>query len=189
MAQNSIILRRGTDAADELGRHVPERSLVDKIRAGDQQAFAEMYRQYAPMVHGVVLARVAYDHVQDIVQDVFVAAYKGIGTLRNDGALGAWLGTIARNHAAEHYRKARPTEELTGDVRSAPRPTAEAAEVLREIRHLPEAYRESLILRLVEGLTGQEIAEQTGLTPESVRVNLHRGMEMLRQRLGITKRK
>ena len=51
------------------------------------------------------------------------------------------------------------------------------------IRSLPEAYRETLVLRLVEGMTGPEIAERTGLTPASVRVNLHRGMKMLREQL------
>jgi len=50
---------------------------------------------------------------------------------------------------------------------------------------LPEAYSETLTLRLIEGMSGQEIADRTGLKPESVRVNLHRGMEMLRQKLGI----
>ena len=49
------------------------------------------------------------------------------------------------------------------------------------IRGLPEAYRETLIMRLVEGMTGPEIAARTGLTPESVRVNLCRGMKMLRE--------
>ena len=51
------------------------------------------------------------------------------------------------------------------------------------IRDRPEAYRETLLMRLVEGLSGPEIAERTGLTPESVRVNLHRGMKLLRDRL------
>ena len=54
---------------------------------------------------------------------------------------------------------------------------------LDQIRRLPEAYRETLILRLVEGMTGPEIAAQTGLTHESVRVNLCRGMKMLRELL------
>ena len=48
------------------------------------------------------------------------------------------------------------------------------------IRQLPEAYRETMILRLVEGMTGPEIAHRTGLTSDSVRVNLCRGMKMLR---------
>jgi RNA polymerase sigma-70 factor (ECF subfamily) len=50
---------------------------------------------------------------------------------------------------------------------------------------MPDTYRETLILRLVEGMTGPEIAEQTGLKHESVRVNLHRGMKILRHKLGI----
>jgi RNA polymerase sigma-70 factor (ECF subfamily) len=60
----------------------------------------------------------------------------------------------------------------------------EALSVLAAIRRLPEAYRETLVLRLVEGMTGPEIAGRTGLTPGSVRVNLHRGMQMLREALG-----
>ena len=59
-----------------------------------------------------------------------------------------------------------------------------AAEILELIRSLPEAYRETLVLRLVEGMTGPEIAERTGLTAASVRVNLHRGMKQLREKLG-----
>jgi len=56
----------------------------------------------------------------------------------------------------------------------------DAASVLEAIRNLPDVYRETLILRLVEGMTGPEIAERTGLTHGSVRVNLHRGMLQLR---------
>ena len=56
--------------------------------------------------------------------------------------------------------------------------------LLAIVRSLPEAYRETLVLRLVEGMTGPEIAARTGLTAASVRVNLHRGMKMLREKLG-----
>jgi RNA polymerase sigma-70 factor (ECF subfamily) len=56
--------------------------------------------------------------------------------------------------------------------------------LLAIVRTLPEAYRETLVLRLVEGMTGPEIAARTGLTAASVRVNLHRGMKMLREKLG-----
>src|SRR2546427_522029 len=55
--------------------------------------------------------------------------------------------------------------------------------VMAAIRALPEAYRETMVMRLVEGMTGPEIADRTGLTPESVRVNLCRGMKMLREKL------
>ncbi len=62
----------------------------------------------------------------------------------------------------------------------------EAAVILAVVRTLPDAYREPLILRLVEGLTGPEIAARTGLTHGSVRVNLCRGMQMLREKLDET---
>ena len=62
--------------------------------------------------------------------------------------------------------------------------TRQAAEILETVRSLPEAYRETLILRLVEGMTGREIAAKTGLSHGSVRVNLNRGMQQLREKLG-----
>lgn len=169
---------------------VPEEvRLVDRVRSGDREAFTEIYRMFAPMVHGIVLARVPHDEVQDIVQDVFFTAYNQLDTLRDKAALGAWMASIARNRAAEFYRQSKPTEELTEEIRGKSRPHAEAQEIMSAIRSLPETYRETLVLRLVEGMTGIEIAERTGLKPESVRVNLHRGMELLRQKLGIRGRK
>ncbi len=159
--------------------------IVERILAGDEEAFGELYKMYAAMVHGIVLARVPRDEVADIVQEVFLSAYKNLKTLRDKTAVGAWLAMIARNRAAEFYRNARPTEELSEDLRQKDNRNTEAREILRAIRSLPETYRETLVLRLVEGMTGQEIAEQTGLTPESVRVNLHRGMKLLKEKLGI----
>jgi RNA polymerase sigma-70 factor (ECF subfamily) len=92
---------------------------------------------------------------------------------------------IARNRATEFYRQAKPTEELSEDLSRYDTPQTEAREILAAIRSLPETYKETLCLRLVEGMTGQEIAEQTGLAPDSVRVNLHRGMKLLREKLGV----
>lgn len=164
----------------------PEVLLVERICAGEQEAFDEFYRMYAPMVHGIVLARVPRDEVEDIVQEVFISAYKKLGTLRDKRAVGAWLAMIARNNANEFYRQIKPTEELPEELSQKNNLQTEAHEILTTIRSLPETYRETLVLRLVEGMTGPEIAEQTGLTPESVRVNLHRGMKLLRQKLGVT---
>ena len=62
--------------------------------------------------------------------------------------------------------------------------TRRRVKLLAIVNALPEAYRETLVLRLVEGMTGPEIAARTGLTAASVRVNLHRGMKMLREKLG-----
>ncbi|MEO8128739.1 MAG: sigma-70 family RNA polymerase sigma factor, partial [Bryobacteraceae bacterium] len=95
----------------------------------------------------------------------------------------SWLAMIARNRATDYHRSAPALIELRDDAltQSALRP--EAVAILDTIRQMPEAYRETLVLRLVEGMTGPEIAERTGLTPQSVRVNLHRGMKQLRERL------
>ena len=64
-------------------------------------------------------------------------------------------------------------------------PSVEAREALDAIRELPDTYRGTLLMRLVEGMTGPEIAARTGMTPGSVRVHLHRGMKLLRGRLGL----
>ena len=78
-----------------------------------------------------------------------------------------------------------PYPGISEDLRQKENRNTEAREILTAIRSLTETYRETLVLRLVEGMTGAEIAEQTGLTPESVRVNLHRGMKLLKEKLGI----
>ena len=159
--------------------------LVERISEGDEDAFSELYRIYAPMAHGIVLSSVPRNDVDDIVQEVFISAYKNLSTLRDKNAVGAWLAMIARNKANGYYRREKPTDELSDDLSRHDAARTEANEILDAIRTLPDTFRETLVLRLVEGLTGQEIADQTGLTPESVRVNLHRGMKLLRQKLGI----
>ena len=162
-----------------------EALIVERVCAGDREAFGELYRRFAPLVHGIMLARVPVDEVDDLAQEVFLSAFKNLHTLRDQTRIGAWLSMIARNRAVEFYRQSKPTEELSEDLSGNDKPQTEAREILAAIRALPEAYKETMVLRLVEGMTGQEIAERTGLTPESVRVNLHRGMKLLRQKLGI----
>ncbi len=164
--------------------------LVQAARQGDRGAFGRLYGRYARMVHGILLARVPHAEVDDLVQDVFLLALRKLSTLRDLAAFGGWLAMITRNRANDYYRRSRGVEmtelpdELPGDLASSADADAEARAVLERIRTLPEAYRETLILRLVEGMTGPEIASRTGLTPASVRVNLHRGMKMLRELLG-----
>lgn len=164
----------------------PDAPLVESVLCGDRDAFGKLYDLYAPMVHGILLARVPRSEVDDLVQDIFLVALKRLHTLRNANSFGPWLAMIARNRAMDFYRQSRETEELPEDIAARSFLDTEAREVLAVIRALPEAYRETLVLRLVEGMTGPEIAKRTGLKPESVRVNLHRGMKILRERLGIT---
>jgi RNA polymerase sigma-70 factor (ECF subfamily) len=123
--------------------------------------------------------------VDDLVQDVFLTAWKRLDDLRDADAFGGWIAMIARNRATDFHRRAHEYVEMPDDLATPGTASgeAEANDALAAIRALPGAYRETLMLRLVEGLTGPEIAERTGLTPASVRVNLHRGMKMLREKL------
>jgi RNA polymerase sigma-70 factor (ECF subfamily) len=165
--------------------------LVRAARDGDRDAFGLLYRRYARMVHGILLCRVPPREVDDLVQDVFVSALRQLHALRDISRFGAWLGTITRNRANDYFRKSIPVEQVTEPAAEDQAEAKtndhvveqEAATILEVLRTLPEAYCEPLILRLVEGMTGPEIAARMGMTHGSVRVNLYRGMQMLREKL------
>jgi RNA polymerase sigma-70 factor, ECF subfamily len=159
--------------------------LVKAVLDGDRDGFGRLYDLYAPLVHGILLTRVPRGEVDDLVQDIFLHAFKKLHTLRDWAAFGPWIAMIARNRAVDFHRRSRETTEITEDLRSSDSSPSRANEILDLIRGLPDAYRETLVLRLVEGMTGPEIATRTGLTPASVRVNLHRGMKLLREKLSI----
>jgi len=174
----------------------PDDTLIRAAQQGDRSAFGLLYARYSRMVHGILLARVPFSDVDDLVQDVFLQALPRLSTLREISRFPGWLASIARNRATDFHRRAKPSAEFDEESISAQTkqhfPSAsqsshsstEARAILDAIRSLPDAYRETLILRLVEGMTGPEIAAHTGLTHGSVRVNLHRGMQQLREILG-----
>ncbi|PYR54848.1 MAG: sigma-70 family RNA polymerase sigma factor [Acidobacteria bacterium] len=193
------VLREVELAAERAG-DVPERAVVTRFpwghaaedgrfvraaRAGDQLAFERLYDRYARIVHGLLLARVPANDVDDLVQDVFLTAWRRLDDLRDPAAFGGWIAMIARNRALDFRRRSADEVSLPDDLpaRGETGALAEANAILDVIRRLPEAYRDTLVLRLVEGLSGPEIAERTGLTAASVRVNLHRGMKQLREKL------
>lgn len=161
-------------------------AMVKAARAGDGAAMDRLYRHFAPVVHGVLLSYVQHADADDLTQDVFETALQRLHELREDAAFPGWIVSIARRAALDAKRRPAPLTGLDAEPASDPAEVedrTDAERSLRAIRALPEAYRETLVLRLVEGLTGPEIAERTGLTPGSVRVNLHRGMAQLRERL------
>src|SRR5215218_5655916 len=170
-------------AAEQSQEATIEVVLVRAVLAGDREGFARLYDLYAPLVHGILLARVPRAEVADLVQDIFLHAFKKLHTLRDESAFGPWIAMIARNRAVDFHRRSKETVEINDEIRGSDAHDSKAREILELIRGLPEAYRETLVLRLVEGMTGPEIAARTGLTAASVRVNLHRGMRRLRERL------
>lgn len=160
--------------------------MVGAACAGDGSAFGELHRRFFRMVHAVLLARVPAADVDDLAQEVFLQAWRQLRALRDPLAFGGWLRQIALHQSADHLRRGHYTEPLDAIAAEAPPAGANDRDswfLLAEVRRLPDAYRETLLMRFVEGLTGPEIAELTGLTPGSVRVNLHRGVELLRARL------
>jgi len=175
--------------------------LVEAARQGDRAAFGRLYDRYARMVHGILLARVPFSEVDDLVHDAFLQALRRLHTLRDAARFGAWLAAIARNRANDFHRRSVEEVELPDDLSAdgagglsgsglhqQSEEDEEARFLLAAVRELPETYREPLLLRLVEGMTGPEIAARTGLTHGSVRVTLHRGMQQLREKLARSSR-
>jgi RNA polymerase sigma-70 factor (ECF subfamily) len=166
-------------------------SLVAAAQAGDTSAFGALYARYSRVVHAILLSRVPPSEVDDLAHYVFLRAFARLNDLRDTSRFGAWLSSIARNLCNDFHRQSRPRVEVSQDFSeveiedraSNKSEDGEAMAALEAIRALPETYRETLFLRLVEGMTGPEIALRTGLTHGSVRVNLHRGMELLREKM------
>jgi RNA polymerase sigma-70 factor (ECF subfamily) len=159
--------------------------LVSRALDGDGAAFRALYERHAPMVHAVLLSHAPRGEADDLMQEVFLAAWRALHQLRDGAHAGAWLAAIARNAAHRGReqaarRDAAPLEHEPADPRAG---RDAGVDVLAVLRTLPPAYRETLAMRLVEGLTGPQIAEATGLTHGSVRVNLSRGMTLLQDAL------
>ena len=162
-------------------------ALVRAAQSGDVPAFESLYSRYMPVVHGILLGRMAALDVDDIVQEVFIAAYQKLRMLREPAAFAGWIARIARNRAEDSRRSVIERIDLDRRVVTGANQddAVDAARALAAIRALPAAYRETLMFRLVEGMSADEIAQRTGLTSGSVRVNLHRGMRLLREALGV----
>lgn len=163
-------------------------SWVAAARKGDHEAFKALHAHFGKLVHAIIISRVPARDAADLVQDVFLVVFQKLSQLEDDAAFPGWLTQLARNRASRHQRDARDEEPLEDEPQlAAPDRSAapDAKKILAALHSLPEAYAETLAMRLIEGMTGPEIAERTGLTPGSVRVNLHRGMEKLRQKLGL----
>jgi RNA polymerase sigma-70 factor (ECF subfamily) len=146
--------------------------LAHKIPATE---FETLYRRFAPYVNAILVSKVPHLAVEDLIQEVFAEAWRKLDQLQELSSFGPWVAAIARNKAADYHRRRMRTVSLE----SISEPLLEA------LRQLPEAYHETLALRFVEGFTGPEIAEITGLTHGSVRVNLSRGVQMLREIYGV----
>jgi RNA polymerase sigma-70 factor (ECF subfamily) len=184
----------------------PESELLARLRAGDDAAFEEVVRENAARL--LVVARrylSSEEDAQDAVQDAFLSAFRSIGQFRGGSRLSTWLHRITVNAALMKLRtrRRRPEEPIDdllpgflgdGHMTQAPaewRPLTDElmarAEtrmlVMTSIKSLPESYRHVLLLRDIEELDTEEVAEILGVSPNAVKTRLHRARQALRRLL------
>jgi RNA polymerase sigma-70 factor (ECF subfamily) len=183
---------------------LPDESvLVDALRSGDPAAYEQLVRsQGGPML--AVARRLLRndDDAKDAVQEAFISAYRGIGRFERGSRLSTWLHRIVVNAALMKLRsrKRRPEESiddhlptyeanghLSRPIEPWPLPADEllAREDVRlavraAIDRLPENYRNVLLLRDIEGLDTEEVARMLDVTPNAVKIRLHRARLALR---------
>jgi RNA polymerase sigma-70 factor (ECF subfamily) len=175
--------------------------LVARARDGDRTAFEALYRQHVGRVYALCL-RLAADPVraEELVQDVFVHAWRKLGAFRGESAFSSWLHRIAVNAAlqaqrSERRRRARVLgrADLPGaagrDRGDAPEPPSRepppglAIDLERAIGRLPPGARAVFVLHDIEGYRHDEIARVTGLAVGTLKAQLHRARRLLREAL------
>jgi RNA polymerase sigma-70 factor (ECF subfamily) len=174
-----------------------EDQLVDRARAGDRLAFEELVRLHADRLHAVVLRFVAdAEMAQEVTQEAFLRAWRGIDRFRGRSRFFTWLYRIGINEAKR--RAARESGNEVASLDDEPIPEApdwsEAPEARLEqgdlrgvledaIRALPEKYRAPVILRDVEGLSTAEAAEVMEISEAAFKSRLHRARLAVRRAL------
>jgi RNA polymerase sigma-70 factor (ECF subfamily) len=180
---------------------VSDEALVAKARQGDRGAFEEIVRRTSRLVFARLYLETGDSHrAEDLLQETWLRAFRALGELRDAANLRAWLLTIA-NHTLTDTARGEQARKRGGNARAesgdlalhpdpALPPEEEAARtelrsrVLAGLRSLPEEYRLPLTLRYLAGSDYETIEMQLGLTNGALRGLLHRGLKMLRARLG-----
>lgn len=180
-----------------------DKRLVREVRAGDEQAFAELVELYKDKVYQVAYRMVGNVHeAQDVAQEAFLRAYTNIDTYDIQRKFSTWLFRIATNVAIDRLRKRKPDFHLEDPVQGADGLTIEsqlAADeepvddqviqmetrdwIQQEIQALPPKYRMAVLLKYMEDLSLKEISDILDLPVSTVKSRIHRGREALRKRM------
>jgi RNA polymerase sigma-70 factor (ECF subfamily) len=166
-----------------------ERVLVVRCQAGDEAAFEELIERYSPRLR-YFLRKVAGDRAEDLLQDVWLDAFRGLPRLADAQAFRAWIYRIARDRAFGLLRKSKRTEQLLGEI-DVPGESADekefspedAARIHAALDELPAEQREVLVLRFLEEMSYDEIARVTSQPLGTVRSRIHYGKRALRRAL------
>ncbi len=168
-----------------------ERYLRWRLRRRDPEACRELIRRHHPLVFGH-LKRLGADTAlaEDLTQETYAKAWRGIDSLRKVSSLRSWLLTIARNEYFQHVRRRRPegpgldTIPETQDAGPSPDAMAAAGErderLHRELGRLDPVLRETVALHYFQDLSLREVAEALGLPAGTVKSRLNRALESLR---------
>ena len=164
--------------------------MVSAIRSGDEQAMAQLYDRYSPIVYSVAL-RVLGDAgaAEDILQEVFLQLWRSPDLFdATRGSLPGWLAVIARNRAIDSLRKRRPESDITDVVVSVEPDLAAKAEWSRTAEKIrgalggmPAAQRSALEMAFFDGLTHTEIAQKTGEPLGTIKTRIRTGLMILRK--------
>lgn len=173
-----------------------ERATVDRARAGDQSALADLYDWYMPRVYRYALARVGHvAEAEDLTEEVFLKVLGAICDFHwRDVPFSSWLFRIAHNHVATHYRRSAqrggPAAELTEEMvdwRQGPAAAVEEKitheEVRRATQLLPDAQREVIELRFAVGLSIAETAKALGKNEGNIKALQHKAVARLQKLL------
>jgi RNA polymerase sigma-70 factor (ECF subfamily) len=163
----------------------PDETLVAEARAGNLEAFAQLVRRYERRVRSV-LARLLDDErdVDEAAQDVFVQAWRSLSRYRGDAAFFTWLYRIAVNEALMRRRRRKlPLTELDEIAATAPEPEVAEGWLFARVRALPDELRLPLVLRDVEGLSNQEVADVLDLSVAATKSRIHRARMRIRAEL------
>ena len=176
---------------------IPDGDLIVRCRAGDEAAWRELVSRHARRVFGVVYRFTGrVDEAEDLTQEVFLKVFQALGRYQfESGTFAAWLATVARHHAIDHYRRRRE-ERLQADVETletlpgtgdGPLRLAERAERARLVhaglRALPPDLRAPIVLCDLQGLPYEEAARLLGVPLGTVKSRLNRGRLELARRL------
>jgi RNA polymerase sigma-70 factor (ECF subfamily) len=160
--------------------------LAERAAAGDLEAFAELVRVYEHRVASV-LYRLLEDRrdVEEATQDVFVQAWRNLPRFRGEAQVFTWLYRIAVNEALMRKRRKRADlQELDERIAAPADPEPGLRDVLvRELAALPFETRAAVVLRDVEGLSNEEVAEALGISLAAAKSRIHRGRMQIRAAL------
>ena len=151
----------------------PETTLVARCRAGDVDAFETLYKQHGARIFSLA-SRMAGspEEGEDLLQEIFLQAYRKLGSFKGDATIGTWLYRLAVNHCLDFVRSrqakmATATEALDGDLAIEPRAPRETPiariDLERALERLPPGCREAFVLHDVEGYDHKEVAEMLGI--------------------------